>query len=181
MVRTRASARLAVLAELAAHGYGGITMERVAHSSGIAKSTLYRHWSDVHELLADALDHGSRQPDVEAAVGSARDAVTRLLAHLAEAMEDDLTSGVLPAMVGAAEHDSRIAVVHHRNSARRRARLCTAIEQGVASGEFPAETDAELSAWSLSGAIIARRLLDGTVFPPTEVPRLIDAVLGPAG
>ena len=44
------------LSELAARGYGAFTIEAVAKRSGVAKSTIYRHWPGKLALIADALD-----------------------------------------------------------------------------------------------------------------------------
>ena len=44
------------LSELAAVGYGAFTIEAVARRSGVAKSTIYRHWPGKLALIADALD-----------------------------------------------------------------------------------------------------------------------------
>ncbi len=45
----------AVFDELAQRGYGGLTIESVAHRAGVGKATIYRRWSGKAELLLDAL------------------------------------------------------------------------------------------------------------------------------
>lgn len=49
--------RAAVLAEVAETGLGRLAVEGVARRAGVAKTSVYRHWSSVDELLLDALDH----------------------------------------------------------------------------------------------------------------------------
>jgi AcrR family transcriptional regulator len=44
----------AVLALVAESGYGAVTIEAVAARSGVAKSTIYRHWPGRAELVNDA-------------------------------------------------------------------------------------------------------------------------------
>jgi len=46
----------ATLALVAEGGIDGFTMDGVAKRSGVAKTTLYRHWDSSNELLVTALD-----------------------------------------------------------------------------------------------------------------------------
>ncbi|MDO5083762.1 MAG: TetR/AcrR family transcriptional regulator, partial [Arachnia propionica] len=50
--------RPAVLAAIEAKGYAGVTYEGVAAASGVAKTTLYRHWPTKAELVFDLVVHG---------------------------------------------------------------------------------------------------------------------------
>ncbi len=52
--RTRRLVLEATLALLAESGYGAVTIEAVAARSGVAKSTIYRHWPGRVELIRDA-------------------------------------------------------------------------------------------------------------------------------
>ena len=58
--RTRQKVLEAALAELAEAGYGGFTVDSVALRSGVARSTIYRHWADrlnwLHVAAGLALD-----------------------------------------------------------------------------------------------------------------------------
>ena len=45
----------ATLAELAAVGYGGLTMEGIAAQARTGKAALYRRWSSKHDLVQAAL------------------------------------------------------------------------------------------------------------------------------
>ena len=49
----------AVVAELAEHGYDGLTTDAVAARAGVHRTTVYRRWGDVGGLLADVLDAAS--------------------------------------------------------------------------------------------------------------------------
>ncbi|MFC7715781.1 TetR/AcrR family transcriptional regulator [Nonomuraea recticatena] len=54
--------RQATLAELAEHGYQGLTVENVAARSGVHKTTVYRRWTGVEGLIADALELAAEEP-----------------------------------------------------------------------------------------------------------------------
>ena len=82
LVRSRAKVLAAATELLIESGPRGITVDAVAERSGVAKSTLYRHWSSVQELLVDvmrcnvpaatAIDLSRRLPRRAAAHGSIR-------------------------------------------------------------------------------------------------------------
>src|ERR1700733_9767996 len=82
--RSRQLILRAALQELGEVGYGAFTIESVAARSGVAKSTIYRHWSDKLSLIADAFltFHEQQGPDIES--GKPRDRVERIIRHVAE-------------------------------------------------------------------------------------------------
>ncbi len=57
--RARTDAKLAdvVVRLLAEHGYAGLTSERVAAESGVAKTTIYRRWASKAEMVFDLAIH----------------------------------------------------------------------------------------------------------------------------
>src|SRR5215467_8451411 len=67
----KASPRERLLAAAAAilsrDGYAKLTMERISHESGVAKTTLYRHWPTKSNLCMDLYLHAAagelRDPD----------------------------------------------------------------------------------------------------------------------
>jgi len=61
---TRRKVRAAVLALLKELDYQRLTFERVASVSGVAKTTLYRHWSSKAELVFDLVLHDRELPSL---------------------------------------------------------------------------------------------------------------------
>jgi AcrR family transcriptional regulator len=57
--RARTDARITatVLAHLDRYGYAGLTIERVAADSGVAKTTIYRRWASKAEMVFDLALH----------------------------------------------------------------------------------------------------------------------------
>ena len=53
----------AVIDQLAAVGYAGLTMDGVAAAASTGKAALYRRWPSKAELVADALDHALPAPE----------------------------------------------------------------------------------------------------------------------
>jgi TetR/AcrR family transcriptional regulator, regulator of autoinduction and epiphytic fitness len=183
--RSRRVVREAALHELAETGYGGFTIDAVARRSGVARSTIYRHWPDKVALIADAFDSLNVQP--RPAPGpdgehvTARERVRGLLVHLAEVFQDSIFEACVPALIDAAERDPQLRAFSHEYSGRRRQALTDAIRAGVSSGELPSHVDPELASTALAGAIMYHRLMTADRFDPSRVDDLIDSVLGPPG
>lgn len=178
IAHTRHRVQRAAIAELGAVGYGALTIEGVAARSGVAKSTIYRHWTGTGPLIADALDELNQQPVPTPDGGTVRVQVIALLTHLARAMSDPELSATVPALVDGAEHDPTIARLFHSYNDRRRRALAEAIATGIATGELDGALDPELTALALAGAIVYRRLMTDTPLPADHIEHLVDQVLG---
>ena len=103
IARSRIVILQAAVDELADHGYGGVTIEGVAARAGVAKSTIYRHWADRLELIADAFEtfHERMVPDT---TGSPpRETIATLLTHVAEVVTDSTFSRCIPALIEGAD------------------------------------------------------------------------------
>jgi TetR/AcrR family transcriptional regulator of autoinduction and epiphytic fitness len=178
--RSRMVVLRAAVDELGAVGYGAFTIESVAARAGVAKSTIYRHWRDKLDLIADAFEtfHVQMVPSVEA--GSPRERIVRLVCHVAEIVTDSTFSLCIPALIEGAERDPRVREFHHRYSAERRQSLVDLIAEGVATGDFRADVDPDLAALALLGPIFYRRLMTEAPFDPDRAGELVDLVLSPA-
>ena len=138
IARSRIVILQAAVDELADHGYGGVTIEGVAARAGVAKSTIYRHWADRLELIADAFEtfHERMVPDT---TGSPpRETIATLLTHVAEVVTDSTFSRCIPALIEGAERDPRVRDFHHRYSALRRGVLVELVDRGVREGTIAA-------------------------------------------
>ena len=168
----------AALQELGEIGYGAFTIEAVAARAGVGKSTIYRHWPDKLELIADAFQtfHEQRGPDI--GTGSPRGRVERVLRHVAEVVVSSTFSACIPALIDAAERERDLRKFHHRFQKEARQPLISLIAEGITSGDFSARADPELAALALLGAIFYRRLMTGEPFDPERASDLVDTVLG---
>lgn len=164
---------------LAQRGFAAFTMEAVAEQSGIAKSTLYRHWADRMALLSDALETLNRQPQREEPLrkNELRARVIELLGHLASVFEGSRIARIMPALVEAAEHHAEVRTFLHDYSTARRQTLVRLLQEGVALGELAPDMDPELAALALSGPIFYCRFMTAAPFPKAEVVPLVDLIL----
>ena len=178
--RSRTVIRRAALEELGESGYGAFTIEAVAARARVGKSTIYRHWRDKLDLIADAFEsaHDHLVPDVS--TGTAAERIAALLRHVAYVAADSTFSRCIPALIEGARHDARLREFHYGYSARRRAELTDLISAGIQAGEFAAGVDPGLAVSALLGAIFYGQLMSDTAFEPDQAERLVALVLPPA-
>lgn len=177
--RSRAVILEAAVQELAEAGYGGVTIEAVAARAGVGKSTIYRHWADKLDLIADAFETFHEQWVPDLGTRPARECIELLLGHVAEVVVDSIFSRCIPALIEGAERDPRVREFHHRYSATRRQALIDQITRGIQRGEFRADLDPELATAALLGTLFYRRLMTGEPFEPAQAAALVSTVLGP--
>ena len=86
--RTMTVVRQAVLDELGDVGYGALTIEAVAARSGVAKTTIYRHWTD--KLTSSPTPSKARMWNMcrTSRLGTIRERIERLVGHVAEVLVD---------------------------------------------------------------------------------------------
>lgn len=176
VTRSRHAVLEAAVAELAEAGYGAFTIDAVARRSGVARSTIYRHWPGRTELIDDALDTLNVQPAESIDTPTrARDAVRGLVRHLDVGLNEGPVAACLPALIDGAERDPGIRRLHHGQNERRRARLAEAISEATGL-----DADADLLAHALAGAVMYARLMTGRRLSGAQLNRLVDLILGPA-
>jgi TetR/AcrR family transcriptional regulator of autoinduction and epiphytic fitness len=176
--RSRSLILQAAVAELGEVGYGAFTIESVAARSGVAKSTIYRHWSDKLALIANAFEtfHEQQGPDI--ASGSPRERAERIVHHVAEVVGHSIFSACIPALIDGAERDPRLRKFHHRFQKEARQPLIAVIAEGVVARDFPSDIDPEIAALALLGVIFYRRLMSSAPFDPERASELVATVLG---
>ncbi|WP_350280097.1 TetR/AcrR family transcriptional regulator [Kribbella sp. HUAS MG21] len=139
--RVRSDVLAAVEAELAEHGYDGLTMDAVAVRSGVHRTTLYRRWKTVAGLLVDLLAAGADDAWEPADTGSLEGdliAVNREV-HAALTARPSVTQAVIAASFRTTEAAEALT----RFWEDRYARTARVVERAVARGEIPADVDAQ--------------------------------------
>ena len=157
-------------------GVESVTFEDVAARSGVAKTTIYRHWPGRRDLLSEvfeSFDAHTPTPDT----GSLRGDLTFLCRDLAfDLAEADWPKSVA-AIVGEAEHDKDLAEAHRAHVRTEMTPLRDVLERAVERGDLPPDTDIELVAEHVSGALFFRRFVLHGTSTPDEADRLVDLAL----
>jgi AcrR family transcriptional regulator len=98
---------------LGERGVSGFTIDEVASRSGVAKTTIYRHWPSREALVLEAASRISAAVEVPD-TGSVQGDVAAILNNLGELLGTARWASVVPSIVDVAERDPEFAVVHGR-------------------------------------------------------------------
>ncbi|MCM5554149.1 TetR/AcrR family transcriptional regulator [Pleomorphomonas sp. NRK KF1] len=154
--RSRAAVLAATSDLLFERGYSGVSVDEVARRSGVAKTTIYRHWPSRTDLLRDACA-SIGTPQTAPDLGSLRADIAALMGALAEALTTARWTAVLPSIVDAGERDPDMAEMYRRLQQGYSSPFEAAIRRGIDRGELPADTDVAALAAALIGPLFFRR------------------------
>jgi AcrR family transcriptional regulator len=157
-------------------GLGAFSVDAVAARSGVAKTTIYRHWPGRRDLLNDvfeSFDAHTPTPDT----GSLRGDLVFLCRDLAADLAEADWPRSVAVIVGEAEHDKELAAAHAVHVRNEMSPLRVVLERAVARGELSADLDVDLAAEHLAGALFFRRLVLHARSTPDEADRLVDLAL----
>jgi AcrR family transcriptional regulator len=165
---------LAAASELmAARGVSSLTIDEVANRSGVAKTTIYRHWPERTSLIVDAvnaqLEHVGT-PDTGSLHGD-------LVAFFGGMMRTDLSGNVgeiIPCLIEAAGRDPEMAGLLDRIGSQRRRVIEILLERAIARGEIEPRADLE----PLVGVIVGPILYEKMIRRLPLTAEYVDACLG---
>jgi AcrR family transcriptional regulator len=137
-------------------GFGGATVDEISRRSGVAKTTIYRHWPSRIDLLRDACATLGTPLDTPDAGGFEAD-VAALMTNLAYVLRSAKWTSVLPSIIDAAERDPDIAYMYSKLQQGYSQPFETVIRRALRRGELPPNTDAAMLIAALTGPLFYRR------------------------
>lgn len=156
--RTR-SLVLGAAAELLGEcGFDAITIEAIADRSGVARSTIYRHWEDRLQLLVEAVRSQGlavEPPDT----GTLRSDLVTALGVLAAALSDPRIGALIGSLLAEARRDAALAELHETVTRARLDQAVTVVDRAVARGELPRDVDARQFAHDIVAPLFFRAFI----------------------
>ena len=126
----------AVLAELAANGYGGLTVDAVAARARVSKASLYRRWPGKRDLVLAAVQAAVPDPDALPDTGSLRGDLLAFFRAAADHLDGPAGSalrGVLGDALGDPGSAAELYGARHRRRSTEQLRFL--LQRAVARGE----------------------------------------------
>jgi len=169
----------AALDHLEAHGVSALSIEGVAASAGVGKTTIYRRWPNKEALILDAL--GSIQEPLPQLPGtSVRDDLVALVEAVRRKKVDSRAARLLPCLMGEAHRHPNLARQYASTYIEpRREAMREVLRRGVRTGELRPDIDVDVAQAMLVGAVL--HFFAVAMDPPglpTDLPdRVVDAVL----
>jgi AcrR family transcriptional regulator len=176
-----ARSRAAVLAScaelLTEEGFGGVTIEGVTARSGVAKTTIYRHWPNRPALLVDAF-RSMACPRPAPGTGDLRRDLVGMAGALAGELDAAPWAAILPSLAAEARRDPELRALHREFMAERRAPLLEVLRGAMARGELRTDVDPALAASLVAGPLFYRRYVSLEPLDEPGLPeRVVDAAL----
>lgn len=162
---------------LSQSGIGGFSIDEVARRSGVAKTTIYRHWASREALILDAASRISAEQPVPDTGSLAHD-VHSILANLGHLLETARWSSVVPSIVDVAERDPDFASVHGAIQRGHAAPLREVLERAVTRDELPAGADVSAMISALVGPLYYRRWFSREPIDEAFVASIVAGVIG---
>lgn len=157
-IRSRETILAAAVELLVERGFAGATVEAISSRSGVAKTTIYRHWPDSQQLLLAAAQSAvPRATTVDS--GDLRDDVKRFVRELVQVLATAPLSSIVPSLIDQAERSEDAAQALAEFTASRREPLQEALRHAADRGDPEVAIDPETMASLILGPLFYRRLL----------------------
>jgi AcrR family transcriptional regulator len=157
-------------------GVGGLTVDDVARRSGVAKTTIYRHWPSREALVIDACSRITDEQEVPD-TGSLDGDVTAILTNIGHLLGTARWSTVLPSIIDVAERDSEFADIHRRIQHGHAAPLREVIDRAAGRGEIAPAVDRSAMIAELMGPLFYRRWFSREPIDEPFITRIVKNVI----
>lgn len=160
---------------LAEGGINAFTMDAVAKRSGVAKTTLYRHWDTGNELLVHSLDcQVERFPTPDN--GSLVADLTEMFTMMAKIMGEPGTRQLILEMMSATAKDPDLEAVKNAMVAERHRPLEEIVLRAVDRGEIP-PINLDQATLFIEGPFMARVMMHGRPIADDEIQDTIKMII----
>ncbi|WP_422740643.1 TetR/AcrR family transcriptional regulator [Micromonospora sp. WMMD729] len=174
--------RRALMQELAAVGYGRLSIEAVARRAGVSKTAVYRRWSSKLDLVVEivaAAAHG-KLPVLD--TGTLRGDLALLFQAVAHALRHPLASQIIPDLLAEAARnpaiDETLRQVLRTRQQEIGGRLVT---RAVQRGELPADTDPDAAVDLIVGPLYWRLAIARQPLTDSYLDNLVESVAAGLG
>ncbi|MCG5452013.1 MULTISPECIES: TetR/AcrR family transcriptional regulator [Micromonospora] len=174
--------RRALMQELAAVGYGRLSIEAVARRAGVSKTAIYRRWSSKLDLVLEvvaAAAHG-KLPALD--TGTLRGDLALLFQAVAHALRHPLASQIIPDLLAeAARNPSIDATLRQVLHARQQEIGGHLVTRAVQRGELPADTELDAAVDLIVGPLYWRLAIARLPLTDGYLDRLVESVVAGMG
>jgi AcrR family transcriptional regulator len=160
----------ALVEELAAVGYGRLSIEAVARRAGVGKTAVYRRWDSklamVLEVVAAVASPGLALPDMGSLVAD----LEALLRFAGRALRHPLASQIIPDLLAEAARNEQIATTLHETLAGYEHAIgVLLVERAVTRGELAGDVPADLAVDLVIGPLYWRLAIARSRLPDKQI------------
>lgn len=174
--------RHAVLQELAAVGYGRLSIEAIARRAGVGKTAVYRRWNSkvdlVLEVVVAAVGKRFPLPDT----GDLRGDLEMVFLIMTRALGHPLAAQIIPDLLAEAARNEQIAQTLQRVLRDNQRDIGgQVVGRAVTRGELPPDIDLDIAVDLIVGPLYWRLAVSRTPLAVEELPGLAAAVAAALG
>lgn len=158
-------------------GLEAMSVEAVAARAGVSRASVYRRYTNRVDLMEAVFNAAAAAKPEPPDTGSVRTDMVQLIHRLRAVLLESDTGGMLPAMMSAALENPEVREALERFTSARRAPTVEILRRGIERGELRAETDPDLLADVLVGAVIYRILMRNVTIGDQRAEHLVDLLL----
>lgn len=158
VIRSKRAIIEAAVSLMAERGVAATTIEAIAEQSGVAKTTIYRHWPDRGALVIDAIGSLLVSP-FDPDTGDIADDLTVVATGLAKGLASQPWSGLLPSLIEAAERDPGLAAMHARLAESRDSTVRSMVRRARERGQVRDDIDDDDIVGLVAGPLFYRRMI----------------------
>jgi len=152
------------------------SIDEVASRSGVAKSTIYRHFPSKPVLVVEAV-HSCMSHPVLTDTGSVRTDLIGCFAGMTKASYEGRLGDMMLSLMDAAQRDPELGRLVRAMHEQKRRAATDVVERAVARGELPADLDVELFVTMLSGPLVYTKLVRRQRVTEQLVASVVDSML----
>ncbi len=169
--------RRAVMQELAAVGYGRLSIEAVARRAGVGKTAIYRRWNSKLEMVLEIVSRVAGQSLPLPDTGTLRGDLEALLRIVTRALCHPLASQIIPDLLAEAARNPQLAqTLQESLRVNQRDVGNQVIGRAVDRGELPAGTDPDAAIDLIVGPLYWRLAVARTPLPENHLPWMAESV-----
>jgi AcrR family transcriptional regulator len=168
--------RAAVFEELAALGYGRMSIEGVARRAGVGKTAVYRRWNSKLDMVVEMVSTVAGQSLDLPDMGSLEADIGMLLTVAGKALRHPLAWKIIPDLLAEAARNPGISeTLHGLLTANQRTMSGQLVSRAVARGELKAEVDPDLAIDLIVGPLYWHVAVSRNALPKHNISRLAAA------
>jgi AcrR family transcriptional regulator len=171
----------AALAEIAAVGMRGASMDSIAHRAGTGKAALYRRWPNVRALALDVFITTMEQalPASNQDTGSLREDLLTSLTTLSSELDSDLGI-VLRELISEAAHDPALSEeFQSRFGMEKHIEAMSSLQRAVMRGEIPPQVIDPYIVQLPAALVVHQLIMTGRAPNPSEVEHIVERIMMP--
>jgi AcrR family transcriptional regulator len=152
------------------------SIDEISSRSGVAKSTIYRHFPSKQVLVVEAV-HACTQLPVVTDTGSLRDDLISCFSGMTKASYEGRLGDMMLSLMDAAQRDPELGRLVRGQAEQRRRFVSGVLERAIERGQLPDDVDVDLLVTMISGPLVYTKLVRRQRVTEQLVAAVVDAAL----